>query len=52
MLISVTLNAIGLTQDISTDVHIMIYIILVAQLISTKDNINIDTIKHITLVGH
>ena len=41
MLIPVTLNAISLTQDIFTDMYIMMYIISAAQLISTKHNKNI-----------
>ena len=36
MLISVTLNVISLTQDTFTYIYIMIYIILVAQLMSKK----------------
>ena len=52
MLMSVTLTAISLTQDIFISIHIMIYIIFVAQLISNIQHKHRDNNTHINLVGH
>ena len=52
MLISVMLNALSLILLIFTDIHMIVYQVLVVRLILKKDEKNIEPINQISLVGH